>query len=57
MVKHIKDNGRLRLTQVGSWMWASVEGEGVTIFASNGQQYRGAILPTAASAHAHDDAA
>jgi putative aminopeptidase FrvX len=55
MVKHIKDNGRLRLTQVGSWVWASVEGEGVTIFASNDQQYRGAILPTAASAHAYDE--
>jgi putative aminopeptidase FrvX len=54
MVQEIKDNGRLRLTQLGGWMWTSVEGEGVTIFASNGQQYRGAFLPTAASVHAHD---
>lgn len=54
MVRQIKDNGRLRLTQIGSWVWPSVEGEGVTILASNGGQYRGSILPTVASGHAHD---
>lgn len=53
MVREIKDNGRLRLTQLGGWIWNSVEGEGVTIFASNGQRYRGAILPRSASIHAH----
>lgn len=53
MVQEIKDNGRLRLTQLGGWSWTSVEGEGVTIFASNGREYRGAILPTAASVHAY----
>jgi putative aminopeptidase FrvX len=53
MVRHIKTNGRLGLTQIGGWVWTSVEGEGVTILASNGEQYRGAILPVAASAHAH----
>lgn len=53
MVRHIKDNGRLSLTQIGGWVWTSVEGEGVTILASSGQSYRGAILPVAASAHAH----
>jgi putative aminopeptidase FrvX len=53
MVREVKDNGRLRLTQLGGWTWTSVEGEGVTIFASNGQTYRGTILPTAASVHAH----
>ncbi|MCA9960114.1 MAG: peptidase M42, partial [Anaerolineales bacterium] len=46
MVREIKDNGRLRMTQLGGWMWNSVEGEGVTIFASNGRSYRGTILPT-----------
>lgn len=54
MVQEIKSNGRLRLTQLGGWAWASVEGEGVTIFASKGQLYRGTILPTAASVHAHE---
>lgn len=53
MVREIKDNGRLRMTQLGGWSWTSVEGEGVTIFASNSQTYRGAILPTTASIHAH----
>lgn len=52
MVREVKENGRLRLTQLGGWSWTSVEGEGVTIFASNGQTYRGTILPTSASVHA-----
>jgi putative aminopeptidase FrvX len=53
MVQEIKENGRLRLTQLGSWRWTSVDGEGVTIFSSGGETYRGAILPTTASVHAH----
>jgi len=53
MVLQIKRNGRLRMTQLGGWSWTSVEGEGVTIFASNGQTYRGTILPIHASIHAH----
>jgi putative aminopeptidase FrvX len=53
MVREIKKNGRLTMTQLGGWIWSSVEGEGVTIFASNGQTYRGTILPDAASIHAH----
>jgi len=53
MVREIKKNGRLRMTQLGGWLWTSVEGEGVTIFASNGEVYRGAIMPVAASIHAH----
>lgn len=53
MVRQIKRNGRLRMTQLGGWSWTSVEGEGVTIFASIGQTYRGTILPTHASIHAH----
>jgi putative aminopeptidase FrvX len=54
MVKQIKDNGRLRLAQIGSWVWQSVEGEGVTVLTGDGRQYRGSILPSVASAHAHD---
>jgi putative aminopeptidase FrvX len=53
MVREIKENGRLRMTQLGGWSWTSVEGEGVTIFASNGQTYRGTILPIHASIHAN----
>ncbi len=53
MVREVKDNGRLRLTQLGGWAWGSVEGEGVTIYTSEGEVYRGTILPTTASAHAY----
>ncbi len=53
MVREVKENGRLRLTQLGGWSWTSVEGEGVTIFTAGGQTYRGTILPTTASVHAH----
>lgn len=53
MVREIKSNGRLRVTQLGGWHWSSVEGEGTTIFASNGRSYRGSFMPTTASIHAH----
>lgn len=53
MVSQVKGNGRLALTQLGGWIWNSVEGEGVTVFASSGAVYRGTILPVTASIHAH----
>ena len=53
MVRQIKSSGRLRLSQLGGWEWTSVEGEGTTIFASDGRSYRGSFMPTTASAHAH----
>ena len=36
MVKEIKPNGRLRLTQIGSYAWNTVEGEGTTVFFREG---------------------
>ena len=56
MVKQIKPNGRLKLTQLGSFMWNAVEFEGVTIHAANGSHYRGTVLPSHASVHVHRDA-
>ncbi len=53
MVCEIKNNGRVRLSQLGGWEWTSVEGEGVTIFTSDGREIRGSFLPTMASVHAH----
>ena len=53
MVQEIKRNGRLKMTQLGGYPWTAVEGEGVTIFASNGDTYYGTILPIAASIHAN----
>lgn len=51
MVSRVKSNGRLELTMLGGWAWGSVEGEGVTILAHNGNEHRGTILPTHASVH------
>ncbi|TLN14691.1 M42 family metallopeptidase, partial [bacterium] len=53
MVKEIKPNGRLKLTQIGGYAWNAVEGEGCTVLASNGQRYRGSILLSQASTHVH----
>ena len=53
MVKEIKSNGRLKLTQLGGYTWATVEGEYVTIENSDRKQYTGTILTTVASSHVH----
>lgn len=53
MVKEIKPNGRLKLTRLGGFAWNTVEGEGVTVFASRGERVRGSILMEMASAHIH----
>jgi putative aminopeptidase FrvX len=53
MVKEIKSSGRLSMTQLGGYAWNTVEGEGCTVFASNGKTYRGSILLTTPSAHVH----
>lgn len=56
MVKEIKSEGRLKLTQLGSFMWNAVEGESVTVQTWDGRRYRGTILPIKASVHIHRDA-
>ena len=53
MVKEIKPNGRLKLTQIGGYAWNAVEGEGCSIYAANGQRYRGSILLSMSSSHVH----
>jgi putative aminopeptidase FrvX len=53
MVKEIKQNGRLRLTQVGGYTWNAVEGEGCWVRTALGQLVRGTILPIKASVHVH----
>jgi putative aminopeptidase FrvX len=53
MVKEIKPNGRLKLTQLGGFSWNSVEGEGCTVFTSQGKRYRGSILIDKASMHVY----
>ena len=51
MVKEIKSNGRLKLSQLGGYAWNTIEGEGCTIFSSGGDQIRGSVLLHKASRH------
>lgn len=51
MVKDIKPNGRLKLTQIGGYAWNTIEGEGATVFATNGKTVRGTVLLSMASSH------
>lgn len=56
MVKEVKGNGRLKLTQLGGYAWNSVEGEYCTIHTADGKEYTGTILLTKASSHVHGSA-
>lgn len=51
MVKEIKPNGRLRLTQLGSYSWHSVDGENCVISTLEGKKYTGTILFDKTSVH------
>lgn len=53
MVKEIRSNGRIKLTQIGGFAWNSVEGEGCTVFTGDGKKIRGSILINKASIHVH----
>jgi putative aminopeptidase FrvX len=55
MVKEIKANGRLKLTQIGGYAWNTIEGEGCTVFTAKGT-LRGSILLEKASGHVHGEA-
>lgn len=51
MVKEIKSNGRLKLSQLGSYDWNTIEGEGCNVFSSGGELVRGTVLLHKASRH------
>lgn len=53
MVKGIKDNGRLWLTQIGGYAWDTIEGEYCLIHTQAGRAIPGTVLTTRASAHVH----
>lgn len=55
MVKEIKANGRLKVTNIGGFAWQSVEGENVIIKTRKGREYEGTLLPEKASIHIHSD--
>ncbi|HHX42827.1 MAG TPA: M42 family metallopeptidase [Chloroflexi bacterium] len=52
MVREVKANGRLLLTQLGGYAWNSVEGENVTIHClRDGATYRGTVQTVNPSVH------
>jgi putative aminopeptidase FrvX len=51
MVREVKSNGRLKLTQLGGFAWNTVEGECCTVFTTDGHKVRGSILLNKASGH------
>jgi len=53
MVKEIKANGRLKLTNLGGLNWASVECEGVTVRTLDGEEFAGSIMPVKSSSHVY----
>lgn len=57
MVKEVKSNGRLKLTNVGGFNWHSVEGEYCTIHTASGMTISGTILMHQTTVHVYKDAA
>jgi putative aminopeptidase FrvX len=51
MVREIKKNGRLRLTQVGGYDWTTVEGEYCTVHTASGKSISGTVVNVKQSAH------
>ncbi|MGL4254184.1 MAG: M42 family metallopeptidase [Fusobacteriaceae bacterium] len=53
MVKEIKSNGRLKLSQIGGFPWATIDGEYCTVKAFNGKEYRGTVLFDKTASHTY----
>ncbi|MBB6098915.1 putative aminopeptidase FrvX [Deinobacterium chartae] len=51
MVKEIKESGRLRLTQLGGYDWATVEGEYALVHLEDGRTLTGTVVNTKQSTH------
>ena len=56
MVRMIKPNGRLELSPIGGFAWASVEGEGCRVHTRKNGPIRGSLMPVKASVHVYNDA-
>jgi hypothetical protein len=56
MVKEVKCNGRLALTQIGGFMMSSIEGECCEIHTRDGKVFEGTIQTIKPSVHIHSDA-
>lgn len=57
VVKKVKNNGRLEITNTGGYAWGSVEGENVIVHTISGKTYEGTLLPVKASVHVYGDVA
>jgi putative aminopeptidase FrvX len=55
VVKEIKSNGRLKLSQIGGYAWNTVEGEGCYVLTASGSRLPGSILIKNASGHIYGD--
>jgi len=53
MVKEIKPNGRLKLTQLGGFDWSTVEGEYATLHLQSGRSVTGTVVNVKQSTHVH----
>lgn len=53
MVKEIKSNGRLKLTNIGGFPWNNVEGEYCEIETQDGKRYTGTILMHQTAVHVY----
>lgn len=51
MVKEIKSDGRLRLSQIGGYDWSTIEGEYCLVHREDGPPVTGTVLTTKASGH------
>ena len=55
MVREVKDNGRLRLSAIGGYKWATVEGEYCKIHTMSGKTYTGTVVNVKQSSHLFGD--
>ena len=56
MVKEVKRNGRLKLTNIGGFNWNAAEGEYCVIHTADGKKVRGTILMHQTTVHVYKDA-
>jgi putative aminopeptidase FrvX len=57
MVREVKSNGRLLMTQIGGYAWNAVEGENVTVYGvHSGCEVRGTIQTVSPSVHTSQEA-
>ena len=57
MVKAIKEHGRLKLTQVGSYAWQTLEGEYCTVETAQTKEYTGTVLLHKTAVHTYGQGA